>query len=318
MLKIGQKTITTLQEGSVYIEEWNAPVGDPWPTGPGVSAHQEFLDSSGQIIIDINGEVTARTVKFSEPPEAMQQVPNGAGFRTFVVDADGPHCIRYGTVFRRQLTFADPPSNAPGGAFVPKRFTDDFNRPNGAIGGQWVPMPWGAGINQGGTNNLKGVGPIIPGVPFYGVRYYAPFASDAIEVSLSVTDKGGQPTSWCAVVTACNSDGSKFQYVQFKPNDTVNMGVGNAPNLAGLDPQVDDQVITIPTGSLLNLKLRYDPATKTYGLYSSNYGEEFISWTDEDDVAPHGRGFRYFGIIGDTAAATGGVQIGYISGADVV
>lgn len=103
--KVGRKTVTVIQQGSVYKEEYLLPTSAP----TGATARQEWRDSAGTLITQISGTVSGNKVTFRSAYSAVASVPDGAGFYTYVhlpTDGQGEeHLIRYGTTFRRQLSF---------------------------------------------------------------------------------------------------------------------------------------------------------------------------------------------------------------------
>lgn len=103
--KVARKTTTVIQQGSVYKEEFLLPAAAP----SGTTARQEWRNSSGTLITQINGTVTGNRVNFRASYSAVSSVPDGAGFYTYLrlpTDPTGDeHMVRYGTTFRRQLTF---------------------------------------------------------------------------------------------------------------------------------------------------------------------------------------------------------------------
>lgn len=103
--KVARKTVTVIQQGSVYKEEYRLPTAAP----TGTTARLEWRNSSGGLITQINGTVSGNLVSFRASYSAVASVPDGAGFYCYVhlpTDASGDeHMICYGQTFRRQLTF---------------------------------------------------------------------------------------------------------------------------------------------------------------------------------------------------------------------
>lgn len=312
--QVGRKTITTLQAGGVYKETWPCDPGDPWP--PGSTAQTIFKDSSGADILAIDGEVSQNYITFLEQPETMQTVPNGAGFVVILTDTDGPHVVRYGTVFRRELFFPNSPAFTP--TATPKRYWDDFQRPPGQLGGKWINLLGKPRIidNPGTTPNS--VGPDFVFFSRYFARYYQPFSGDSIELSISCIDKGIGDT---LVALNCNSDGTSYQFARFQEG-RCNLGIGHGTDIIVMNGHVEAVTEDIPisvatSGAPSNFKIRYDMATKKLGLYSDDYTEEIVSWVDEEDRVPHGKGYRYFAIAGRASILNVGVELTYISAKDV-
>ncbi|AYB70694.1 hydrolase [Mycobacterium phage JoieB] len=318
----GTKQITTIQEGSAYKERWTAMPSDPWPAG--ATARQEFLDSAGGVITElIADEVTANYISFRNPYEDVAAVPNGAGFRCYITDPSeddlGEQLVRYGTVFRRQLTFPNSPSEQI--VYEPKRFTDTFQRPPGRLGGKWVNLLGRPQINSNGTGKPNSVGPDVPFFSRYFTRYYVPFNGDSVLCSISAYRKG---TGETLVALCCNSDGSSYLYARFDGDQNkLQLGIGHGTDIlfgANLEPVVEDVSLTVPgtSGQPGNYKVRFDEATKEFAFYNDDMTEKLSSWVDEDDLVPHGKGYRYFAIAAQAGLVTSGVQIAYISAANIV
>lgn len=314
---VGKKSITTMQDGGVYKERWTSGWNDPFPMF-NASAVTEFYDSAGGLILSIDGVVSDREVTFLEQPEVVAVVPNGAGFRVVLTDDEGPHVIRYGTVFRRQLFFPNSPAEVL--TFEPKRYTDTFQRPPGGLGGRWRTL-LGRPLIFDNTGTIpNSVGPDYPFYSRYFTRYYQPFTGESVELSISCIDKGSGTT---VVAICCNYDASSFLYASFHSasGNQVRLGFGTNKDITsqfGLQPQVGPVSLTIPSNAVANYKMRYDDATKEMGLYNSDKTVKYLSWIDTSDFVPHGKGYRYFGIGSQSGLFDSGVQVAYISAANVV
>lgn len=315
----GIKTITTIQEGSVYKERWACPnAGDPWPEGS--TARQEFLDSSGAVITEILAEsVDAHYITFRNAYEDVADVPNGAAFRCYISDpADtlGEHQVRYGSVFRRENFFPHSPAQLT--TYEPKRYSDTFQRPAGGLGGKWRNLLGQPVIFANGGSLPNSVGPNSNFFSRYFTRYYVPFNGDSIDLSISCIDKGTGHTMVCV---SCNSDGTSWLYASFDGDpQVVSLGIGHGTDINSgiLDERAAPIPMVVPSNAIRNFKVRFDEATKELALYSEDYSDKYLSWIDEDDEVPHGKGYRYFAIAGNSALFDSGIQIAYISASDVV
>lgn len=324
---VARKSITTIQEGSVYKERYVMPVALP----SGSTARQEFRDSSGASVGEITGTVDGSYVWFERPYTDVTAVPNGAGFYCYVhlpTDAVGAeHMVRYGTVFRRQLSFPDSPATALQN--LPRRYDDDFQRPAGAVGGRWAVLVGQPRIFDNtewftGIDHPNSVGPQYDFFDRYYMRYYVPFASDSVTLSLSATKKGNGFT----FVTLCTSStASSFLYAGFDAGaNKVELGYGTGPDIGTwlgtrtvLQPQITPVNLTVPGNSGMGTyKLRYDDVTKVLGLYNDDYTAEYASWADAGNIVPHGKGYRYFGIGGNSTIFDSGVQVAYIKAQDAI
>ena len=326
----GTKTITTIQADSIYKERWTANPGDPWPANS--QAHMQFLDSSGGVIADIEAEsVDSRYITFRRPYADVAEVPNGAGFRCFLSDPAEPigeHMVRYGSVFRRENFFPHSPSEVV--TFEPKKFTDTFQRPPGRIGNRWTNLLGQPNIysnknpfyeNDDLPNSL---GTNYNFFSRYFTRYNWAFAGDSIELSVSALDKGNGKTM---IAICSNSDGTSFLGAMINSassTETVTLGIGHGVDInvgANFEPMTGAFAAPVPFVSNAvapaNYKMKFDEATKTFGFYTDTWSP-IVEWTDDDDLVPHGRGYRYFAIAANSGLIDSGVQLTYISASDVV
>lgn len=321
-LLAGTKTITTIQAGGIYKERWTCPaVADPFPAD--ATATTTFKDSAGGDILTINGTFETpipggfRHLTFLEQPETMENVPNGAGFEVIVTDSQGPNYFKYGTVFRRQNFFPHSPAELV--TYEPKRYTDTFQRPPGAIGGRWRTMLGQPRIFDNTGSIPNSVGPNWNFFSRYCARFNWPFNGDSIDLSISAVDKGSGKT---LVGISSNSDCSSYLYVMFDSSaDTVTMGIGHGPDIntgANFDAQAGPTALVVPSAAVANYKLRFDEATKDFTMYNSDFTTQILTWNDADDLVPHGKGYRYFLIAGNSGIFDSGVQIAYISAANIV
>lgn len=321
-LLVGTKTITTIQEGGVYKERWTCPsLEDPFPVD--ATAQTIFKDSAGAEIIRIDGTLETpiaggfRHLTFLEQPETMGVVPNGCSFEVIVTDTIGPNYFKHGTVFRRQNFFPHSPSELI--TYEPKRFTDTFQRPAGALGGRWRNLLGQPRIFDNADPIPNSVGPNWNFFSRYFTRYYVPFNGDSIDLSISAIDKGSGKT---LVAISSNSDGTSYLYLMFDSSaDTATIGIGHGTDInttANFEGQAGPTALVVPTAAVANYKLRFDEATKEFAFYNSDYTVKHLSWIDEDDMVPHGKGYRYFALAGNSGLFNSGVQVAYVSAANIV
>lgn len=309
-----RKSTTTIQDGSVYKEEFFLPGSAP----SGATTSIQFKNAGGtSVTATINGTVSGNTVSFENPYSQVSSVKNGATFYCYVTVSSVKHLIAYGTTFRRQLTFPSAAGNT-------LDYTDDFQRPAGQVGNRWETLVGRPEIfdNTGffGNDKPNTVGPRHDFFSRYFMRFYQPFVDDKINLSFGLSDKGEGHT----VVAICGSlDMSSYLYAHFYTTLTQNyvkLGIGTGPdigndiqpvNLTSMSSEV--QATVSKDGYLTQFRLKYNENTKKLSLtnYAGTY--EHVSWTDTSNIAPHGRGYRYFGIGGRASLANSGIQVGYIS-----
>lgn len=320
---VARKTITTIQEGSVYKERYVEATALPTDA----TVRQVFIDSSGAQVAEITGSVNPsypRYVEFTAPYADVAEVPNGAGFYCYVHfsgdAAADEHMIRYGTVIRRQLSYPDSPATSIQN--LPRVYEDSFQRPPGSPGGKWKFLVGQPLIVSSGLSGILEflLSFLFSAYTAYFMRYYVPFAGDTITLRVTLLKKGDGMT---VIALDCSSDGSSYLYVGFNStDDTVELGRGIGPDITisgNLIPEITPVAHAVPSTSPGgNYKIRYDDVTKTLGLYNDDYTVEYATWTDTGNEVPHGKGYRYFAIGGTSDADNSGVQVAYIKAQDDV
>lgn len=323
---VARKSVTTIQFGSVYKERYVLPGEAP----VGTTARQEWRDSAGAVIAEITGEVDGRYVTFREQYSVVDEIPNGAGFYCYIAFPDeggDEHMVRYGTTFLRQLSF--PHNPAVTAETVTRRYSDQFQRQPGQVGGKWRILV-GKPVIQENDDIFSADKPNTVGNNFaffsrYFMRYYVPFSGDTVEVRFTALDRG----QGILILALCAAaDASSFLYVGINTNllheNEAVVGYGTGPDIgsigspANLYPQGSPVDVPVFDKQLTEFRARYDNVTKKLALYNADLTTEYCSWTDDGDLIPHGKGYRYFGIGGRSALLAGGCQVAYVEAQDAV
>lgn len=315
---VARKSITTIQEGSTYKERFVLPK----VLATGTTVRMLFKDSSGADITEITGSLNGHYIEFEQPYSAVEEVPNGAGFYVYLKRPDpstDEDMARYGTVFRRQLSFPDSPATLA--VNQPRRYEDTFQRPAGAVGGRWKVLVGQPRIFDNADPIPNTVGPNYAFYARYFMRYYVPFASDTVTLSISAIDKGSGKT---VIALGASSDCSSYIYAMFNSasgSETLTLGIGHGPDIGvggNLEPQIAPVALVVPDNDIATFKMRYDDVTGVLGFYNDDYTVEYASWEDSSNLAPHGKGYRYFGVGGEAGLFNSGVQVAYINAQDDV
>lgn len=191
-------------------------------------------------------------------------------------------------------------------------FSDSFQRPAGSVGSKWKVL-----VGHPQIYKNDGYSAVCPNVPFfnaYFVRYARPFTADTIDLGFSIIDRG----LGTALISVCSaSDAAAYLYAKFDSElgsgNKVTLGVGKNPDINLANTKLVDKTsvvtVTLPSNTPMQFRLKYNDASKKLSLHNGNSTTEYCAWTDSGNVAPHGRGFRYFGIGGRAGIFQSGLQI---------
>lgn len=292
MPKLKEAVVHLTRDG---IWPWAIPCdpGDPWPAG--AVAHTRFMGTNGAAIADIvAAEVTEDFVRFLAQPEDVAQIPAGAKFETFINVAQGPLKIRYGTVMRPEATF----HNTPARQAQARNFVDTFQRSQ--LGARWENVRAGARIYNNQAQSLAyGVGPntgLFNNQPA-AIRYYQQLGGDSFEIGFTIV----MPTAFGAnngktVALGCADHGF-----------TTGLGVeiDSINNKLNLCRPTSPTTVVYLAAALDNIpasndgyRLRYSALTKQLAIYKGASLEPLDDpWVDENDLVPHGNGYRYTGFM---------------------
>lgn len=197
-------------------------------------------------------------------------------------------------------------------------FSDSFQRPAGLVGKKWRVLVGNPLIYKNGS--YSSVAPNFAFFNSYFVRYAKPFTNDTIDLAFSIIDRG----LGTALITVCgSSDASQYLYAKFDSElgtgNRVTLGVGTNPDInlgtTKLQSKTSEVTVTLSGTALTQFRLKYNNGNRKLSLTNSNSSVEYLSWTDSGNVAPHGRGYRYFGIGGRAGILNSGLQIAGIDAA---
>lgn len=197
-------------------------------------------------------------------------------------------------------------------------FSDSFQRPAGLVGKKWKVLVGNPLIYK--NNSYSSVAPNFALFSSYFIRYAKPFTSDSIDLGFTIIDRG----LGAALVTVCSSsDASTYLYAFFDSElgqgNRVTLGIGKNSDINSPSTVLSDKTtpitVTLSSNTPTGFRLKYNNTTAKLSLHNSTSTVEYCAWTDSGNLAPNGRGFRYFGFGGRAGILNSGLQI---AGVDAV
>jgi hypothetical protein len=297
LLSDPRQATVVLTSGGVWTHEIRPDPGTVWPDG---FAWVRFLDSSGGLIAQLDGEVDTTAITFSYQPADTDGVPAGAGFEIFLETDDGPYKIRYGRVIRKEVTFPDSPAST--NVFHALQFRDTFQRT--ALGSKWVAVSGRTSIHNNPGIEPNGVGNAY--TLFYNassIRYFQPFNSDTVKTSITMLNPGAGKTT---MILSADQRFTSFVGVQFDTTgtDTIHIVVGTSPTA-----MIAQNAVTTTIADYDRYMAFYDELTNTVYVYKGDSLTPVLTWEDTGHLVPHGPGYRYVGFAWQASLLTTGPQI---------
>lgn len=318
-------SVITLSRGSV----WNpspalppylvATPGDPWPADG--DAYIVFTDTSGGQLAQIYADtVTAEAINFIAGPDQVDPIPAGANFEIFVVGDDGPVKIRYGIVLRREVQFLDSPATQE--QTVALQFTDTF--PTLGLRSNWIKFDTPVVHSNGSLPNSVGVDPVLLGESSAAMRWDQELNSDTVRMKVRLLDLhqtvlGSDFARTCAIVTADQRFTTGLA-VEFFSSHQDSLATLRLCTLNG--GPTSPTYVTAAVHNVIpdngDYTVYYDASGDTISVYAGSDTTPIASWNDDLHRAPHGPGYRHFGVSWHNSQSNNGIQLTYIAAKDDV
>lgn len=277
--------------------------------------------TTASIIIKDDSEIVLATwygtisdVKASFNEDAPDSIPHGAKFDLFINYPDGSNVKHsYGRVVRNENRYPLNPTQITTNYAL--QFSDNFDRTY--VGKFWVPRNSSTAI--GIHDNGSAANTLGPNNTFWkdaGALWYAPLNTDSATVTVSVVNVGnGQFTillcsdysmsTWIGVQLEQNLFGQQYIRIVKGTGPTsggtvagytaLGYGVGTPGNWSGY-----------VTGDSFTVK--YNDQTRTIACYKNTSLTPVTSYTHSVGYIPVGAGYRYTGLMWNTAVFSPGPE----------
>jgi hypothetical protein len=287
-----------------------ADVGSTWPEDSYATA--VFTDSSNATIVSIDGDVTSDAVSFLADPSDMDQVPAGANFAIFLDTPDGQVGIRHGKVIRKEPFYTTLPAAV---VRPPMQYADSFQRT--ALGRKWIGVGPGRTVihNNSGLSLPNGISPNTAFFVSAALRYYTPFNTDSVRISVNVVNPLNLEAGKTSVVLCADINFTRGLAVQFETgisNNFIHIGTLTGPTTMAYQGSAVSN--TVHDGD--NYTIAYSNLTKVISVYKGTGLTPVATWTDSAGIVPHGPGYQYAGFNFNASLLTDGIQVTSFAGKD--
>lgn len=262
----------------------------------GTTAAIVIKDDSEIVLATWYGTISGVKASFNE--EVPDSIPHGAKFDLFIYFADGTNVKHsYGRVVRNENRYPLNPTQITTNYAL--QFNDNFDR--AYVGKYWIPRTSSTAItihDNGAAANTLG-----PNVSFgkdAGALWYAPLNTNSVTVTVSVVDNGnGQFT----IVLCSDYSMSSWIGVQIERNilgaEMMRVVKGTGPTTAGTAAGFTTVNSAYATGDSFTVK--YNDQTRTIACYKNTSLTPVVSYTHSVGYIAVGAGYRYTGLMWNTA-----------------
>jgi hypothetical protein len=265
-----------------------------YPTG--TTASIVIYDDSEIVLATWTGTVSGVTATFTQT--APDTIPHGSKFDLFLIYSNGNKIKHsYGIVVRNENRYPLNPTQITTNYAL--QFNDNFDRTY--VGKFWVPRTSTTAIaihDNGAAANTLG-----PNVGFgkdAGALWYAPLNTNSVTVTVSVVNNGnGQFT----IVLCSDYSMSTWIGVQIEQNilgaQMMRVVKGTSPTAAGNAAGFTTVNSSYATGDTFTVK--YNDQTRNISCYKNTGLSPVVSYTHSVGYIPVGAGYRYTGLMWNTA-----------------
>jgi hypothetical protein len=286
----------------------------------GTTATIVIKDDAEIVLATWYGTISGVKATFIE--DAPDSIPHGSKFDLFINYDDGTNLKHsYGRVVRNENRYPLNPTQITTNYAL--QFADNFDRTY--VGKFWVPRnsSTSIGIHDNGAN-ANTLGPNNSFWKDAGALWYTPLNTDSVTVTVSVVSVGnGQFTiavcsdysmsTWIGVQIEQNTFGQQYCRVVKGSSPTASGTVAGYTAL-GFGLGTPGNWTGYATGDTFTVK--YNHQSRTISFYKNNGLTPVTSYTHSVGYIPVGAGYRYTGLVWNTALFTPGPEASQWSAKD--
>lgn len=290
-----------LSKHTTFVQTVELGRGKTFPAG---SAAFIVISNDEEIILGAwVGYISGSKASFEQTDfDSLNDIPHGAKFDLLVDYPDGRvEKLAYGRVVRNENRFPLVPTEVTTNYAL--QFSDTFDREY--VGKYWVPRSSSSAIeihqNGSAPNTL---GPNFSLFSSAAALWYAPLNTDSVTLTVSMVNAGAGK---CTVVLCSDYSMTSWLGIQFETGITNN----KLWVVRGTGPTTWTTLTASVTNTLLtgdNYVIKYNNQSRVISCYKNNSLAPAISWTDTNNLIPNGAGYRYVGIVWNSALFSVGAE----------
>ncbi len=295
-----------ITSGGVWRHQW--PAVDSFDFPSETMATVVVTDRAGAEITTLYGEIINGHATWLVQPDELEAVDHGANFEVFIETADGPTKVQFGRVVRREPRYPLNPVNND--LYTSVSFEDDMQR--AIVGPHWVQKSSKVALfDNSGAGDPYAMAVNTQFFASAAVLYYAPMRSDTVKVTVGLLKPGAGKT---AIAVCSNSSMTSWLGVQFESgisNNKIHTVQGTGPITWTEVGSPINHTVAAHDGPSNIYTITYSDASNTLAVYQGSGLTPLLEWVDTGNIAPHGAGYRYTGMVWNASLLSTGIQVYY-------